>query len=611
MSFLAPAAFWFALTLPVVVLFYLLKRKRTVRLTSSTVLWQRFLAETQASSPLQKLRHSWLLILQLLLLGLVVVALSRPYFSGERKGGRLLVLILDVSASMQSRDVVPSRFEAARDEALQLVDSLKDGDQMVVLSAGAGARVLQSATSEKASLRSALREARVTDSSTDAGEALKMAESLTRDNAAAEVHLYSDGAAAGLADLENRGLQLVYHRVGEVGNNAGLVQMELRPNPDNPAQRAVFVAVMNAAAELRAAEVELWFNDRFIESKPVSIGPTNTVSVIFVAEQLVDGVFEARLTGEDDLAADDRAWMVSELPKPLKVLLLSRGNRFLERALRTSPLVELTVASGLLDPEPDADLLVLDCVEPVVWPELNVLAVQAFSTNWFTVLGEVESPAIVDWKTSHPLMRFVGLDNVFVSRSRVISGADWGERVVDSSQTPLVLAGELGKQRVVWLGFDVLESTWPLRVSFPIFIANVLDWLNPGGVRAAQLQVRVGNPFRLAVDEVVERAELQLPAGGKVQLELDPELPELVVGATGGAGLYQLRYGTNDVKFAVNLLDAAETASAPHEALDMGRFGEIEASAIRPASVEVWRWIAAVALGVLMLEWWFYHRRTA
>jgi hypothetical protein len=611
MSFLAPAAFWFALTLPVVVLFYLLKRKRTVKLTSSTVLWQRFLAETQASSPLQKLRHSWLLILQLLLLALVVFALSRPYFSGQRKGGRLLVVILDVSASMQSRDVAPSRFEVARSEALQLVDSLQDSDQMVVLSAGAGARVLQSATSEKANLRRVLKEAVKTDSTTDVGEALKMAESLTRDNAAAEVHLFSDGAAAGLADLENRGLQLVYHRVGEVGRNAGLVQMELRPNPENPAQRAVFVAVMNAAAEPRTAEVQLWFNDSFVESKPISMGPTNTVPVIFVAEQLVDGVFEARLTGEDDLAADDRAWLVSELPKPLRVLMVSRGNRFLERALRTSPLVRLTVVGNLLDSKPDADLLVLDGVEPAVWPELNVLALQVFKTNWFSMMGEVESPAIVDWKTSHPLMRFVGLDNVMVTRSRVIADPEWGDRVVDSTQTPLVVAGEFGKQRIVWLGFDVLESTWPLRVSFPIFIANALDWLNPGAVRAAQQQIKVGAPFRLALDEAVEGAELQMPDGEKVQLELDRDLPELVVGDTAAAGIYRLRFGTNEVKFAVNLLDSSETATEPHEALDMGRFGEVEASTIRPASVEVWRWIAAAALGVLMLEWWFYHRRTA
>src|SRR5213078_1991496 len=111
MNFLAPAAFAFAASIPVVIVFYLLKRKRVVKLISSTLLWQRFLSETQANAPFQKLRHNWLLILQLLLLLLAVLALSRPFFSGQAKEGALRVIILDASASMQSTDESPSRFE--------------------------------------------------------------------------------------------------------------------------------------------------------------------------------------------------------------------------------------------------------------------------------------------------------------------------------------------------------------------------------------------------------------------------------------------------------------------------------------------------------------------
>src|SRR5438477_1191816 len=129
MSFLAPAAFAFAAVIPVVIVFYLLKRKRVPKLVSSTLLWQRFLAETQANAPFQRLRHNWLLLLQILLLLLVVLALARPYFSGDAKNSRLRVVILDASASMQSTDEKPSRFEKARGEALKLIDSLRDNDQ--------------------------------------------------------------------------------------------------------------------------------------------------------------------------------------------------------------------------------------------------------------------------------------------------------------------------------------------------------------------------------------------------------------------------------------------------------------------------------------------------
>ncbi|HEY3916003.1 MAG TPA: BatA domain-containing protein, partial [Verrucomicrobiae bacterium] len=105
MRFLSPGAFWFVVTLPVVVVFYLLKRRRVVKLVSSTVLWQKFLADTQANAPFQKLRHNWLLILQLLLLLLAILALSRPYFAGHSRATGLRVVILDASASMQSTDV--------------------------------------------------------------------------------------------------------------------------------------------------------------------------------------------------------------------------------------------------------------------------------------------------------------------------------------------------------------------------------------------------------------------------------------------------------------------------------------------------------------------------
>src|SRR5215208_8178373 len=122
MNFLSPMAFWFLATIPILIVFYLLKRKRVARVVPSTLLWQKFLAETQASSPFQRLRHNWLLIIQILVLLLAIFALTRPYLAGEGKSGRLRVAILDASASMMAKDVQPNRFEQARAELDKLID---------------------------------------------------------------------------------------------------------------------------------------------------------------------------------------------------------------------------------------------------------------------------------------------------------------------------------------------------------------------------------------------------------------------------------------------------------------------------------------------------------
>src|SRR5438094_1916843 len=271
MNFLAPFAFFFAAAIPVVIAFYLLKRKRVVKLVSSTLLWQKFLAETQASAPFQKLRKNWLLILQLILLALAVVALSRPFFKTKAKPAELRVVTLDASASMQATDEAPSRFEKARAEALKWVDGLAGSDQMVVLQAGANTEVKQSATSEKAALRRALQACACSDSPTRLVPALKMAESLVRDQRNAEIHLFSDGAVPELSEFENKALPLFYHPFGKSSENLGIIALDVRSNPENAKERAIYASIANYSTNSQQTEVELLLDNRLLETLPLKI----------------------------------------------------------------------------------------------------------------------------------------------------------------------------------------------------------------------------------------------------------------------------------------------------------------------------------------------------
>lgn len=611
MNFLAPLGFLFALSLPVVVVFYLLKRKRVVRVVPSTVIWQKFLAETQASAPFQRLRHNWLLLLQLLMLLLAVLALARPYFSGKTTGGRILVTVLDSSASMQATDETPSRFEKARKQALSLVDSLSPDDQMAVLQAGANTEVKQSATSEKAALRRAIEDAKVTDSTTRLNEALKLAQTLSQNNVKAEIHLFSDGATGSLEEFENKGLPLVFHKVGQRGVNLGVVNLDVKSNPDNPAQRAVFATVYNASTNASETRVELLLDGKVLDVKNLSLKAGESSPQVFLANQDRDGVFTVRLDGQDDLAADNQASVVSLLPQPVKVLLATTGNRFLEKALKAIPTIELTKTDRMLDAPSEFDVVVLDGVAPLSWPTASILAIHVAPTNLFNAAARVESPPIVDWKNGHSLLRFVNFDNVQIGESMSVALPSWAVSLVESPTTPLVLAGELKSQRVVWIGFDTLQSTWPLRISFPIFVANAMDWLNPAAERASRLSIQAGDPFRLGLPDATGEAEITLPDGSKRTRAIDTSKKELLFGDTHRQGIYQIKAGTNQVTFCVNLLDAAETRIEPKAEIMLGQYARVTQTTTRQANLEIWRWIALTALFVLLFEWWYYHKRTA
>ena len=610
MNFLAPWAFAFAAAIPVVIAFYLLKRKRVVKLVSSTLLWQKFLAETQASAPFQKLRKNWLLILQIVLLTLAVLALTRPFFATKAKPAQLRVIILDASASMQATDETPSRFEKARAEALKWVDGLANNDQMVVLQAGANTEVKQSATSEKAALRRALQACACSDSPTRLVPALKMAESLVRDLRDAELHLFSDGAVPELKELENKALPLVYHRVGKGANNLGITALDVRANPENAGQRAIYASVANYSTNSQPTELELLLEDHLLETRPLTVPAGEISPQVFLAAQSRDGVFTVRLTAKDDLAADNQASIVSLLPKPVKVLLISRGNRLLEKALRAVAGVELATASDSTDAAAGFDFVVLDDVTPTVWPEGNLLAIHVVKTNWFEGITRVEAPAIVDWKSTHALLRYVSFDNVPIAESFAVKTPAWAVSLVDAPQASLLLAGELGRQRIVWVGFDTLQSLWPYRVSFPIFIENAVDWLNPANAKGAQLLVKAGDPFRLALTHAETGAQVTLPGGQTKSLTVDPNANELVFGDTFKQGTYRLRLGTNETVFCVNLLDAAESNIQPRDDLKLGKYTTVHATRMQRANMELWRTIAGIGLVALMVEWWYYHRRT-
>src|SRR5438046_2324372 len=161
MRFLSPLAFFFAFTIPIVIVFYLLKLKRKVRVVPSTVLWIKFIQDAKANAPFQKLKKNLLLLLQLLALALMIFALSRPYFAAKAKPSKLQIVILDTSASMQATDEPPSRFEAAKREALKLVSALGDNDRMMVVKAASHTAVVSSPTSEKDKLRRAINYLRV------------------------------------------------------------------------------------------------------------------------------------------------------------------------------------------------------------------------------------------------------------------------------------------------------------------------------------------------------------------------------------------------------------------------------------------------------------------
>ena len=119
LNFITPVALALGITLPIVVIFYLLKVRRHDEEVSSTFLWNDLIRDLAAHEPLQRLRWNLLLLLQLIALAAITLAVARPFSEQAGQKPVQAILLVDGSASMQAQDVKPSRFEKAVEAANQ------------------------------------------------------------------------------------------------------------------------------------------------------------------------------------------------------------------------------------------------------------------------------------------------------------------------------------------------------------------------------------------------------------------------------------------------------------------------------------------------------------
>src|SRR5882672_4248229 len=111
-----------AIAVPALLVLYFLKLRRREMEVSSTLLWTKAIQDLQVNAPFQKLRRNLLLILQLLLLALLCLALSRPVSNYTPGAGKTSIILIDRSASMNAIEANgKTRLDEAKKKAKELV----------------------------------------------------------------------------------------------------------------------------------------------------------------------------------------------------------------------------------------------------------------------------------------------------------------------------------------------------------------------------------------------------------------------------------------------------------------------------------------------------------
>src|SRR3981081_3326171 len=244
MSLLTPLALALGITLPVVVIFYLLKVRRHDEEVSSTFLWNDLIRDLAAHEPLQRLKTSLLLLLQLLALALITFAVARPFSEQVGQKPVQAVLLVDGSASMQAQDVAPSRFARAVDAARGTLAGLPENSQATAILVAAHPPVLAAATSDRRQVDRALADAHPSGAAADMREALLLARSLGGDPNARRIYLFTDRAFTLPTDVpaDLGAVSLVPVGQPNTGNLA-VTTISARPDPQDNRRQQLFARI--------------------------------------------------------------------------------------------------------------------------------------------------------------------------------------------------------------------------------------------------------------------------------------------------------------------------------------------------------------------------------
>ena len=619
-GFLAPQFLWFlGLILPVVLL-YLLKLRRTRVIIPSTMLWLKSLHDLTANAPFQRLRKNLLMFLQILVLFLAALALARPFVRAEGMQGAHYALAIDRSASMQTREGGATRLEIAKQEALDMVDAMKGGDKMMVVGFAESADVLCELTDDKFRVRSAIRSITPSDTRTNIRDVMMIARSLAPDdpNIASVVPdlqlvLFSDGKLSDRDEVGARAINMVYRKVGESTNNAGIVGFSIRGPEEGQSEHQTFVQVHNENTAPLESTLSLYFEDSLISVEEISVPAGEDREVVFAHGDFGDGVLRVELDHEDDLDVDNRAWLALRPQARVRVLLVgdpdSTSSFYLKRALGLEPRVELSaIAPADYLANNDFDLTIFSGFSPDALPAGSMLFFDALPPiPGISSVGTTENPPVLATDKDHPAMRFLNPGNLGVVSAQRLELPSGSRTLISTRGGPLVADVSRGGQQILVVAFDLAKSDWPLRLSFPLFMQNVVSW-SPRASLGGGLSVATGKPLTLMPSPEAEHAVVTPPDGTKVQAPLDPTRPAFF-GATERAGVYAIDRGDETEKVAVNLLDRGESSIAPTESIGFGRGSIVAERGAIKQTRELWYWLIWVAVAVLILEWWVYSRR--
>ena len=456
MNFLQFANIW-TLIFPVAVLLYYFFRKRyTPKTISSTLFWESFMNETKASPYFEKLQKNLLLLLQLLALLLFVFLLMKPYLPSSSSANEDIWLVIDTSASMETKSGDTTWFEQQKARMQAIVNSNEGATFTIVQTGETPAFVVQNETNRQ-QLLAAIDSLDVTYEAEQLKKTFDFVKAgLPKEGAS--VYVLTDAASKDLVTFDQENVSWRVENRKETPQNIAIKQFGVSPSEDGT---NAIVEIQNDTDEVATGSIDfVTLKDDVVATidYEVAANERGIVSTVLPSD---DSFFKAKLKEKDDYETDNE--MTAILYRPvMQVAVDDAVHPTIQKALLAIGADVVTVPTEDLTLRPAGELLVTSDESLLEDAEHPVLLIGREDKKLQEVAGSIAQKA--------NFSNYVDLSDVYVQS--VYPSIEGATTIAAIDDKPFIQ--QLANGNLVVLA-DIDQTDWPLHPSYPLFLWAAME----------------------------------------------------------------------------------------------------------------------------------------
>ena len=599
----------FAALAGALLLIYILRYRRRGRVVSSTILWKRVIGTKRSIWS-----EIFAFLLHLLILGLVAFALTDPAPAQSSIQRRYVAVVLDGSLSMGAIvDKDMTRMDQATEKAWLLLDSLDQVDRAMVVVAGHQVRALTGFTGDSDELKKSLEEIK------PQGRAPKIKEAVDyASNAFSFLKLGQDDSLHLLVFTDRpdqvylpamKGVDAKVVGIGKPEQNMGIVTFDVRKPFNLTGGHELMVRVVNYGNTPANARLIVFTPEATVGKEPLALAPGEERTEHYYLPFGVQGKVTALLqnvqfeSGADAMITDNAAFAYISKQSKIRVLLVTKGNIFLKKALSLNPQVSLNViAPGSYNHSNSysTQIVIFDDFTPPKPPACNAVYIHPTAAP-FTVAATVKEPSMTGWNDGHPMLRYIKLNDLTIEEANPLVIRKGDVVLAEHYKNAMMLIRNVQNKKYVGIGFSLKKSDLPLRLAFPILFHNVILWFAESEDIERRTAHQIGEDLQLPVKGDPPSIEMTTPLKKKIILypqsgffSFSPPNP----------GFYSYGEKEEEKVFAVSLTDPAESdlSNARSDPLP-----NLVAREGRASTEKYWPYLILLAFILVVLDFGLYN----